>query len=129
VGWVLISEKPQSGRRRFWTYAEGNMRRNDTARSGAVLRSRRPQCTPRNFLHENRETSEAPVGAVLRRVPRGEAPGTFPIGSGVSDRTAGEGFGRKTRGQATEESHIGIKEGSNGTCESPEQGWETIGGG
>jgi hypothetical protein len=66
VGWVLIFEKPQSGRRRFWTYAEGNMRRNDTASSGAVLRSRRPQCTPRNFLHENRETSEAPVGAVLR---------------------------------------------------------------
>jgi hypothetical protein len=23
VGWVLISEKPQSGRRRLWTYAEG----------------------------------------------------------------------------------------------------------
>jgi hypothetical protein len=39
------------------------MRRNDTASSGAVRRSRRPQCTPRNFLHENRETSEAPEGA------------------------------------------------------------------
>ena len=43
--------------------------------------------------------------------------------------TAGEGYGRKTRGQGSEESHIGIKERGNGTCESPEQGWGTIGGG
>jgi hypothetical protein len=27
----------------------------------AVLRSRRPQNTPRSFMHENRETSEAPL--------------------------------------------------------------------
>ena len=52
-----------------------------------------------------------------------------PIECGVNGRTAGEGYGRKTRGQGTEESHIGIKERGNGTCESPEQGWGTIGGG
>jgi hypothetical protein len=53
----------------------------------------------------------------------------LPIGGGVNVRTEGEGFGRKTLGQAIEESHIGIKERGNGTCESSEQGWETIGGG
>ena len=34
----------------------------------------------------------------------------LPIGGGVNVRTEGEGFGRKTLGQAIEESHIGIKE-------------------
>ena len=33
----------------------------------------------------------------------------FPIGGGVNGRTKGEGYGRKTRGQVTEESHIGIR--------------------
>jgi hypothetical protein len=34
----------------------------------------------------------------------------LPIGGGVNVRTEGEGFDRKTLGQAIEESHIGIKE-------------------
>jgi hypothetical protein len=33
----------------------------DNASLRTVLRSRRPQCTPRNFMHENRETSETPA--------------------------------------------------------------------
>ncbi len=37
----------------------------------SVLRSRRPQDTPRNFMHENRETSEMPVGYETGR-PAGE---------------------------------------------------------
>ena len=41
-----------------------------------------------------------------------------PIEGGVNGRTAGEGVGHKTRGQATEESHIGIKERSKDTSES-----------
>ena len=36
-----------------------------------VLRSRRPQCTPRNFMHENRETSE--MSALCRTAGKGES--------------------------------------------------------
>jgi len=45
------------------------MNRDDNASLGSVLRSRRPQVTPRNFIHENRETSEMPAAnsAVGRR--------------------------------------------------------------
>src|SRR6516164_1374773 len=71
-----------------------------------------------------RRLSAQYYGSSSRRCSR-----SSPIECGVNGRTAGEGFGRKTRGQATEESHIGIKERGNGTCESSEQGWGTIGGG
>jgi len=56
---------------------------------GSVLRSRRPQSTPRNFIHENRETSETPAAK-----PGG--------------RTAGEGLGHKPRMHVIEESDSGI---------------------
>jgi hypothetical protein len=69
--------------------AEGNMSRGDIASLWSVLRSRRPQCTPRNFIHENRETSETPAAK-----PGG--------------RTAGEGSGHKTRMYVIEESDSGI---------------------
>ena len=51
------------------------MSRRVSASSRSVRRSRRPQSTPRNFMHENRETSGMPAGPVSRR-------------------TAGEGSGR-----------------------------------
>jgi RNA-directed DNA polymerase len=51
-----------------------------------VLRSRRPQCTPRNFMHENRETSRT---SALRR-------------------TAGEGESHAARMHVSEESDSGI---------------------
>jgi len=54
-----------------------------------VLRGRRPQNTPRHFMHENRETSGIP-------------------GRKVAHRTAGEGQGRKSRMRVTEESDSGI---------------------
>ena len=60
-----------------------------SASSRSVRRSRRPQRTPRNFMHENRETSGMPA------VP-------------VSRRTAGEGSGRTARVHVYEESHRGI---------------------
>ena len=53
---------------------EDNMHPSDIASEEAALRSRRPQCTPRNFTHENREASEAPVVVVLRTVPEQETP-------------------------------------------------------
>jgi hypothetical protein len=65
------------------------MNRDDIASLGSVLRSRRPQGTPRNFIHENRETSEMPVAQVRRR-------------------TAGEGLGHTARMHVSEESHSGI---------------------
>jgi hypothetical protein len=65
------------------------MNRDDNASLGSVLRSRRPQNTPGNFLHENRETSGMPA------VP-------------VSRRTAGEGSGRTARMHVSEESDSGI---------------------
>src|SRR5215469_4614454 len=65
------------------------MGRSDSASSCSVRRSRRPLGTPRNFMHENRETSETPVANVHRR-------------------TAGEGLGRTARMYVSEESHRGI---------------------
>ena len=65
------------------------MDRSDIASSCSVRRGRRPHGTPRNFMHENRETSEIPV-------------------ANLSDRTAGEGLGRTARMHVTEESHCGI---------------------
>src|SRR6201981_3278079 len=65
------------------------MGRSDSASSCSVRRSRRPHSTPRNFMHENRETSEIPAAQ----------PGS---------RTAGEGSGRTARTNVPEESHDGI---------------------
>ena len=65
------------------------MNGNVSASSRSVRRSRRPQRTPRNFMHENREPSGMPA------VP-------------VSRRTAGEGSGRTARVHVSEESHCGI---------------------
>src|SRR5215471_9685407 len=61
----------------------------DSASSCSVRRSRRPHSTPRNFVHENRETSETPAA---------EADG----------RSAGEGQGRTARVYVCEESHSGV---------------------
>jgi len=65
------------------------MVRSDNASSCSVRRGRRPHGTPRNFLHENRETSEIPAGK--------------PDG-----RSAGEGSGRTARVYVYEESHSGV---------------------
>jgi hypothetical protein len=43
------------------TCAEGNMDRSNSASFCSVRRGRRPHGTPRNFMHENRETSETPA--------------------------------------------------------------------
>ena len=59
---------------------------NVSASSRSVRRGRRPHGTPRNFMHENRETSETPAGK--------------PDG-----RSAGEGSGRTARVYVCEESH------------------------
>jgi hypothetical protein len=61
----------------------------DSASSRSVWRSRRPQGTPRNFMHENRETSQTPAAKVSRR-------------------TAGEGLGHTARMYVCEESDSGI---------------------
>ena len=61
----------------------------DNASFRSVRRSRRPHCTPRNFMHENRETSETPAGEASRR-------------------SASEGSGHTARMHITEESHGGI---------------------
>src|SRR5499427_8700491 len=61
----------------------------DSASSCSVWRSRRPHSTPRNFMHENRETSETPAAQ----------PGS---------RSAGEGSGHTARMYVCEESHSGI---------------------
>jgi hypothetical protein len=65
------------------------MVRSDNASSCSVRRGRRPHGTPRNFLHENRETSEIPAGK--------------PDG-----RSAGDGSGRTARVYVCEESHSGV---------------------
>src|SRR6266852_3683693 len=64
------------------------MDRSDSASFCSVRRGRRPHGTPRNFMHENRETSEAPMAQ----------PG---------DRSAGEGSGHTARMHVFEESHSG----------------------
>ena len=61
----------------------------DSASPRSVWRSRRPHSKPRNFMHENRETSEIPV-------------------ANLSDRTAGEGLGHTARMYVCEESDSGI---------------------
>jgi hypothetical protein len=65
------------------------MDRSDNASSCSVRRGRRPHGTSRNFMHENRETSEMPA-------------------ANVSRRTAGEGLGRTARVHVCEESDSGI---------------------
>src|SRR5262249_49913427 len=47
--------------------AEGNMSRALARAPVSVRRSRRPHSTPRNFMHENRETSETPAVEPGRR--------------------------------------------------------------
>src|SRR5664280_3710266 len=44
-----------------YTVAESHMDGNDNASPRTILRSRRPQSTPINFMHKNRETSEISV--------------------------------------------------------------------
>ena len=68
--------------------AEGNMDRSDIASFRSVRRGRRPHGTPRNFRHENRETSETPARTRCR--------------------SAGEGSGRTARVHVCEESHCSI---------------------
>src|SRR5215831_10431531 len=65
------------------------MDRSDNASSCSVWRGRRPHSTPRNFVHENRETSETSAAQ----------PGS---------RSAGEGLGHTARVHVCEESHSGI---------------------
>ena len=65
------------------------MSEGDSASPRSVWRSRRPHCTPRNFMHENRETSETPAGK--------------PDGG-----SAGEGLGHTARVYVCEESHSGV---------------------
>lgn len=65
------------------------MTRGASASLGPALRSLRPQSTPRHFLHENRETSEAPA-----TVYRG--------------RSAGKGDRRTARMHVSEESDSGV---------------------
>jgi hypothetical protein len=65
------------------------MNSGDSASLCSVLRSQRPQSTPRNFMHENRETSETPAAKPSRR-------------------TAGEGSGHTARMHVSEESDSGI---------------------
>jgi len=65
------------------------MDRSVSASSCSVWRSQRPQSTPRNFMHENRETSEIPAVEPGRR-------------------SAGEGTSRTARMDISEESHDGI---------------------
>ena len=69
--------------------AEGNMDESDSASSRSVRRGRRPHGTPRNFMHENRETSETSA------VP-------------TDGRSAGEGSGHTARVHVCEESHCGV---------------------
>ena len=71
------------------TCAEGNMDRSDSASFCSVRRGRRPRGTPRNFMHENRETSQTPAAQLGRR-------------------SAGEGLGRTARMHVCEGSHRGI---------------------
>ncbi len=65
------------------------MDRSDSASFCSVRRGRRPHGTPRNFMHENRETSETPAAK-------------------PDSRSAGEGPGRTARVYVCEESHRGV---------------------
>jgi hypothetical protein len=64
------------------TTAEGNMTGSVNASCWAALRSRRPQCTSGDSMHENRETSEMPE-------------------ANLRDRSAGEGKSRTARMQSS----------------------------
>jgi hypothetical protein len=78
----------------------------DSASSRSVRRSRRPHGTPRNFMHENRETSETPAAQ-------------------SGSRSAGEGLGRTARVYVCEESHRGVvpmNHSNNDTKPSAESG-------
>ena len=82
------------------------MDRSDSASFCSVRRGRRPHGTPRNFMHENRETSETPAGK--------------PDG-----RSAGEGSGCTARVYVCEESHSGVipmNHSNKGTRSSAESG-------
>ena len=65
------------------------MDRDASASNCSVRRSRRPHSKPRNFMHENRETSKAPAVQ-------------------TDSRSVGEGLGRTARMYASEESDRGI---------------------
>ena len=65
------------------------MDRDASASNCTVQRSRRPHSTPRNFMHENRETSKTPAVQ-------------------TDGRSVGEGLGRTARAHVPEESDRGI---------------------
>ena len=65
------------------------MDRDGSASPCSVWRSRRPHSTPRNFMHENRETSKTPAVQ-------------------TDSRSAGEGLGRTARMYVSEESDRGV---------------------
>ena len=69
------------------TCAEGNMDRSDSASFCSVRRGRRPHGTPRNFMHENRETSVVPD---------------------VETGRSGKAIGRRPDMHAAEESDSGV---------------------
>src|SRR5215469_10963492 len=73
----------------FLICAVGNTNRGDSASLCSARRSRRPQDTPINFMHENRETSEIPAVK-------------------PDSRSAGEGDSRTAHAYVSEESHSGI---------------------
>jgi hypothetical protein len=80
------------------------MDRSDCASFCSVRRGRRPHGTPRNFMHENRETSETPAVK-------------------PDCRSAGEGLGRTARVHVCEESQP-----RHSTDESFEQRQKIVGG-
>jgi len=59
AGWVRSSENRPIRTPTLSDCAEGHADGSASASSRTVLRSRRPQSTPRYFLHQNRETSPA----------------------------------------------------------------------
>src|SRR5215470_14860372 len=61
AGWAMEPRKHTTRTPTRLICAEGNMDESDSASSGSVRRGRRPHGTPRNFMHENRETSETPA--------------------------------------------------------------------
>src|SRR5215467_14397936 len=61
AGWAMEPRKHTTRTPTRLICAEGNTDENDSASSGSVRRGRRPHGTPRNFRHENRETSETPA--------------------------------------------------------------------
>ena len=77
----------------------------DSASFCSVRRGRRPHGTPRNFMHENRETSETPAAQ-------------------SGSRSAGEGPGRTARVYVTEESHCGIVPMNHSNKDGPLVGGE-----